>query len=87
MSKHLINFILSWVPVLRRRKNFTGKNPGLLIVIMILYWATNCYYVLVLKDTVYEMIIWTNISSYIFVAFASLSVLGVFYIVKYLPES
>ena len=83
----MLNPMWVWIPILRLRGKFDDKNIRYVFGVGVLYVLWNCFVVLVLKQTVYTVINWVSIWSYVFLlAAAAVAYLG-YFVAKNLAES
>ena len=87
VTKHLLNPILIWIPILRLRKRFDDKNIRFVLGLGVAYGLWNFIVVVLMKKTVYPQIDWVTVASYVYLFMGVIIACLGYYISKYLAES
>ena len=86
ISRHLLDPLLVWIPVLNKKIHFKNSNIKLLLVISVIYATLNFYGVKILGMTIYPPIDWQGIKSHLFLLTSTGITIGGFYVAKVVGE-
>lgn len=82
LSRHMLDPLLVWIPILNKRIYFRGSNIKLLLTISVVYAAWNYHGCQVLGRPIYPPIDWKSLSSVIFMVTGTGLTIGGFYMAK-----